>query len=78
MTPQVFDLRGGDGADARDVAKLDEVTGRLSCQIEARLPAGIESHWADEMGAALETRIPNILAILAVWEEHQKRQALSR
>jgi hypothetical protein len=53
-------------------------TGQLSCQIEARLPAGIERHWADELGATLETRIPNILASFAVWAEHQERQAVSR
>jgi hypothetical protein len=43
------------------------LTGRLSCQIDARLPGGIERRWADESGAALETRIPNILASFAVW-----------
>jgi hypothetical protein len=55
-----------------------KLTGQLSCQIAARLPAGIESHWTDEQGAALETRIPNILASFAVWAEHQKHMALSR
>jgi len=55
-----------------------KLTGRLSCRIEARLPTGIESRWADELGAALETRIPNILASFAVWAQHQERQAPSR
>jgi hypothetical protein len=51
------------------------LTGRLSCQIDAKFPGGIERRWADEPDAALETRIPNILASFAVWAEHQKRQA---
>jgi hypothetical protein len=52
-----------------------KLTGRLSCVIEARLPAGIAKRWADELDAPLETRIPDILASFAVWAEHQKRQA---
>jgi hypothetical protein len=51
-----------------------KLTGRMSCHIEAKLPGGIERRWADESGAALETRIPNILASFAVWVEHQKAQ----
>jgi hypothetical protein len=43
-------------------------TGRLSCQIDAKLPRGIERLWADKPGAALETKIPNILATVAVWK----------
>jgi len=39
-----------------------KLTGRLSCRIEAKLPAGIQRRWTDELGDALETRIPNILA----------------
>jgi hypothetical protein len=46
-----------------------KLTGRLSCQIDAKLPGGIERRWADESDAALETRIPNILASFAVWAE---------
>jgi hypothetical protein len=49
------------------------LTGRLSCQLEAKLPGGIEGRWADEPDAALETRIPNILASFAVWAELEKR-----
>jgi hypothetical protein len=48
------------------------LTGCLICQLEAKLPGGIERRWADEPGAALETRIPNILASFAVWVELQK------
>lgn len=55
-----------------------KLTGRLSCQIEAKLPGGIERRWADESGAALETRIPNILASFTVWAEQQSRQAAPR
>jgi hypothetical protein len=47
------------------------LTGRLVSQLEAKLPGGIERRWADEVDAALETRIPNILASFAVWVEHQ-------
>ena len=50
------------------------LTGRLSCQIDAKLPGGIERRWADEPGAALETRIPNILASFAVWAAVLKDQ----
>jgi hypothetical protein len=32
-----------------------KLTGRLSCQIEAKLPGGIERRWADEPGSALES-----------------------
>jgi DNA-binding transcriptional LysR family regulator len=49
------------------------LTGRLSCQLQAKLPDGIERRWADEPGAALETRIPNILASFSVWAELGKR-----
>jgi len=51
-----------------------KLTGRLRCHIEAKLPTGIQRHWADELGDALETQIPNILASFAVWAEHQKHQ----
>jgi hypothetical protein len=54
------------------------LTGILICQIEAKIPGGIERRWADEPGAALETRIPNILASFAVWVEYQNRQAPPR
>jgi hypothetical protein len=50
-----------------------KLTGRLSCQLEAKLPGGIERRWADEPGAALETMIPNILASFTVWAELNKR-----
>jgi hypothetical protein len=49
------------------------LTGRLSCQLQAKLPDGIERRWPDEPGAALETRIPNILASFTVWAELGKR-----
>ena len=54
------------------------LTGRLSCHIEAKLPGGIERRWADEPGAGLETQIPNILASFAVWAEYQKGQSPQR
>jgi hypothetical protein len=47
-------------------------TGELICQIEAKLPAGIERRWADEPGAGLETRIPDIMASFAVWVLERK------
>lgn len=50
------------------------LTGRLSCQIEAKLPGGIERRWSDEAGVALETRIPNILASFVVWATVLKQQ----
>jgi hypothetical protein len=53
---------------------LERSTGRLSCQIDAKLPGGIERRWADEPDAALETRIPNILASFAVWAAVLKDQ----
>jgi hypothetical protein len=52
-----------------------KLTGRLSCKIEARLPAGVPRHWADELGDALETRIPNILASFAVWAAMHEHHA---
>jgi hypothetical protein len=54
-----------------------KLTGRMSCVIEARLPAGIESRWADEPGAALEKRIPNTLASIAVWAAQQDHRESS-
>jgi hypothetical protein len=47
-------------------------TGELICQIEAKLPAGIERRWADEPGTVLETKIPNIFASFAVWALERK------
>jgi hypothetical protein len=46
--------------------------GHLSCQIEARLPKGIEARWEDEPGRSLETRIPDIMASFAVWVLERK------
>jgi hypothetical protein len=47
-------------------------SGQLICQIEARLPAGIENRWVDEPSIALEARIPDIMASFAVWALERK------
>jgi hypothetical protein len=47
-------------------------TGQLIGQIDAKLPKGIERRWQDEPGAALETRIPDIMASFAVWALERK------
>jgi hypothetical protein len=51
--------------------------GHLSCQMDARLPKGIETNWEDEPGRPLETRIPHILASFAVWAAERSRQETS-
>jgi hypothetical protein len=53
-------------------------TGRLRCHIEAKLPRDIEYRWADETGAPLEARIPNILASFTVWAEQERYRISSR
>jgi hypothetical protein len=61
-------FEGGDLAKRAASMSFQKLNGRLSCQIEARLPKGIETRWEDDLPARrLETSIPNILASFAVW-----------
>jgi hypothetical protein len=69
--------------EGRDLAKratsisFQKLNGRLSCQIEARLPKGIETRWEDDLPARrLETSIPDIMASFAVWVLERKHSGL--
>ncbi|SFI39920.1 hypothetical protein [Bradyrhizobium sp. Gha] len=69
-------FEGGEQAKRAASMSFQKLNGRLSCQIEAKLPEGIETRWEDDFPARrLEDSIPNIIASFTVWAFERKRSA---